>query len=83
MYKVYVQDTNTEEDAKIIDIPNRGCRFYEENNLKYYKKYSESACENECLIKAQIKVCKCVLHTLVSELGFYTPLFDNEVTWLL
>ncbi|KAJ3665770.1 hypothetical protein Zmor_001245 [Zophobas morio] len=65
-YKAFlsVEETFTDENARLMSIENRGCRFYDENHLQHSKIYSMSTCENDCLVEAQRSVCNCTVHTL-------------------
>nr|XP_008190485.2 PREDICTED: sodium channel protein Nach isoform X1 [Tribolium castaneum] len=65
-YKAFlsVKETFTDEAARLMKIANRGCRFYDENNLQHAKLYSTSACVNECLVEAQREICNCTYHIL-------------------
>ncbi|RZC36390.1 sodium channel protein Nach-like, partial [Asbolus verrucosus] len=57
-------ETSTDDVTRLMSVENRGCRFYDENILRYSSVYSMSACENECRANAQMKVCGCIVHTL-------------------
>ncbi|KAJ3627451.1 hypothetical protein MTP99_014826 [Tenebrio molitor] len=65
-YKTFlaVKESFTDEDARLMNVEHRGCRFYDENNLRHSKVFSMSACENECLVEAQLHFCNCTAHTL-------------------
>ena len=51
--------------VKSIPIIKRQCKFAEENEgIEFYKYYSNSACEIECLRKKMNDICNCTSPTL-------------------
>jgi acid-sensing ion channel, other len=52
--------TDTESDLKNYDIEERHCYFEDEKKLKFFKIYTRSNCELECLAEFTRKACDCV-----------------------
>ena len=40
-------------------MEKRGCYMNDERSLKYFSKYTESACLAECRIEKMLRQCKC------------------------
>ncbi|XP_035708133.1 LOW QUALITY PROTEIN: pickpocket protein 28-like [Folsomia candida] len=58
--------------SEIQDFPleNRNCYFGQEFSLKYYKYYTMSNCENECIANITYNECKCI--------RYYMPRSEEE-----
>ncbi|XP_069679711.1 sodium channel protein Nach-like [Periplaneta americana] len=71
-FESYVKVNDIENDPAVrdIDIKRRSCRFADENFLDIYPVYSPSACEVNCRLKLQMKLCNCT--------NFFMPGVDKE-----
>lgn len=49
---------------KQVAFKQRNCRFPDENNLRVYNVYSNSACIVNCRAEAQLQMCNCTPHYL-------------------
>jgi len=49
-----------DEGLRNFDPKSRGCYFEDEKQLKFFKTYTKSLCEHECMTNYTLKVCGCV-----------------------
>lgn len=50
----------SDEDVKSVSLEKRNCYFKDERSLKFFKIYSKSNCERECLTMVTYQKCSCV-----------------------
>lgn len=66
---------------------NRNCYFGQEFSLKYYKYYTMSNCENECIANITYNECKCIRYYMPSNFlatNFYLrPHFNIRILNIL
>ncbi|KAL1492021.1 hypothetical protein ABEB36_012525 [Hypothenemus hampei] len=62
---------STSENFKKFSPEKRNCYFENENPLRYFKEYTQSNCELDCLTRYTLYWCRCV--------AFYMPM-DNITT---
>lgn len=53
------------DELKSWPVHSRNCFLPGEKKLKYFRIYTKSGCEQECLSKAAFKACKCVPFYLI------------------
>ncbi|OXA47357.1 Pickpocket protein 28 [Folsomia candida] len=58
------------QEIKEFSIEKRKCYFGQEYSLKYFKYYTKSNCENECVANVTNRNCSCV--------RFYMPRSENQ-----
>lgn len=58
-----------------VSIQQRNCRFPNENNLKVYDVYSNSACIVNCRAEAQLRICNCTPHYLRIRMFIFKPFY--------
>ncbi|KAG5671927.1 hypothetical protein PVAND_002095 [Polypedilum vanderplanki] len=57
--------------------PNiRGCYFQDERKLKFFKSYTKTQCDYECLTNYTLEICGCVRFSMPHE--FNTPICDLD-----
>lgn len=59
-----IKEIENDPLLKEVAIKQRNCRFPNENNLRVYNVYSNSACIVNCRAEAQLKLCNCTPHYL-------------------
>ncbi|CAO1421220.1 unnamed protein product [Diamesa serratosioi] len=71
-------------------VPSRRQCYNDERNLKYFKVYTQSNCELECLTEYVLKTCKCVKFSMPHEKGTKICAYNQvscyhkaEADWML
>lgn len=59
-----IKEIENDPLLKQVSIKQRNCRFPDENNLRVYNVYSNSACIVNCRAEAQLEMCNCTPHYL-------------------
>jgi hypothetical protein len=70
-----------EESLRSIPPHQRNCFLPHEKPLKYFKVYTKTNCEHECLSEMMFKSCRCVPFYIISELeiiAIYLTNFRNS-----
>ena len=57
----------TEENLRSFTPERRHCYFDDERKLKYYKKYSKTKCEMECVSNYTFKICHCIPYDIIRD----------------
>lgn len=71
LVEVTPKHIRTTEQVLQMDINKRECYLPDENFLKYFKFYTVSNCQLECLTNLTLKNCGCVLFYMPSRYLIY------------
>jgi amiloride-sensitive sodium channel len=73
---VVVKTYKSTEDLRKFSPEKRGCYFDDERQLKFYKSYTKSHCDFECMTNYTLKECGCVKFSMPRTKG--TPVCDID-----
>lgn len=68
-FNIVPQVTITDPVLKRISIQTRKCLFSQESSLEYFKHYTFTNCELECISKQSRDICNCVEFWIPSKFG--------------
>jgi acid-sensing ion channel, other len=61
------QVTYTDDNLKSMSLKKRGCYLPGEKSLQYFKVYTKTNCEQECLSEMLMKTCGCAPFYMISK----------------
>jgi Amiloride-sensitive sodium channel len=73
----------TSEELRSYSPTKRNCYFSNEGGLKYFKQYTQSNCEIECLADAILKNCGCLPIYIESDYTSSLEIFANFIIFIL
>lgn len=66
------------ENLKSWPVRKRNCLLPKEKKLEYFRIYTKSNCEHECLSKAAFKACRCVPFYLIRMFTIFVNIFSFQ-----